>query len=95
MVHSAKIINIAEAMELYELMKPHFPKAEVVPTEFVQSMVDKLPADDYVRCVCLLTGTKPDELTEADSIPSLTAFVEGIKINRILTMKSLFERVGV
>lgn len=50
--------------------------------------------DEFLSCITILTGLTKDKIIVADALDYFIDFVEGIKMNNILSLPRLFKQIG-
>jgi hypothetical protein len=50
--------------------------------------------DEFISCITILTGIDKTEIIREDALDYFIAFVEGIKLNNLLSMKDYFSKLG-
>lgn len=81
------ILPIRDALRLYFLIGKHIdPKSQQTNYELIKGITSKLTADEYGECICILTGTAPDEMTKDDGPMALKAFIDGLAMNKIIQL---------
>ncbi len=89
-IKPARILAINDAVRLYFIIGKYVDTKNTKQTvfEFIQSLIKQLSADEYVECICILTGTDPTDITKEDGKIALGAFVDGISKNQVFRLVS-------
>ena len=94
MIKEPKIINLEQALLLYSII--HTKISDNKDTiSFIEELLTKLTPDEYLNCICLLTGTEKPEIKKEDFMDIITNFTIGLQINNILSLCELVKKVGL
>lgn len=91
----AKKLNLFDALRLAAVLAKYIDTKDIEadPLDFISALLNKLTPLDYLHSVELLTG---EEAVEAyPSIEIITAFVEGLKSNQIVSLISFSKSLGI
>lgn len=83
-----QVIGLRNALELYAILKPYMVADE--PAALLDSIFTKINNEEFRRCVFLMTG---EEIREGET--GISEFIEGMRVNQIVTMQSLMEKTGI
>jgi len=96
MTRKVSVLNFEKVLELYSILRPYLiNNKEKNSVLFIKGILDRMKPQEYFDCVCLLTGTKKDEVIKEDSISSITAFTTGLFENKIVDFGEIAERIGL
>jgi hypothetical protein len=96
MIKNNRILNLEQMLEIYNILKNYLiDNQEENNIIFIQGILDKITPQEYIKCVCLLTGTEINEISKEDSISSISAFTNGLFENKIVVFQEFAERVGL
>jgi hypothetical protein len=94
-------LTLDKAMELYEILGAHVPEVEDENSnalEFIGKIVKSIKESEehqrYVDAVMLMADIEWEELKELDSTSVLELFIDGLSINRIVSLKMFCEEIG-
>ena len=62
--------------------------------DFIAGIVEKISPSEYLQCIKIMTNIKEEEIKDAISIDLLTAFIEGLKTNQIITLVSFWKSLN-
>jgi hypothetical protein len=85
----AKLLNLEEALQMYELIRKFLPTKPVTQIEAIHSMVVKMGAEIYFECLTLLTGENRDALINANKNERLATFLSGFQENHLFDLPRL------
>lgn len=92
---SIKSLTLEELLTVYFIVEPHIPKdANLTIYDACSKIFDALTGDEFISCICILTGIDRDKIIREDALDYFISFVEGIKENNILAMQLLFRQIG-
>lgn len=63
--------------------------------DFIQGIVENLTPQEYLICVSMMTEKTEEELKKEVSLDILTAFIEGLKENQIISLVSFYKSFGL
>lgn len=63
--------------------------------DFIQGIVENLTPQEYLTCVSMMTEKTEEELKKEISLDILTAFIEGLKENQIISLVSFYKSFGL
>ena len=63
--------------------------------DFIQGIVDQISAQEYLTCVSMMTGQIESELVGEFSLDILTAFIDGLKENQIISLVAFYRSFGL
>lgn len=92
---NARSLNLSDAFRLAGVISKYVdldkldPQAD--PIDFISSVVEKISPEEYIHCVALLTKTDEEHIKQEIALNILTAFIEGLKQNRIITLLSFYK----
>jgi len=96
-----KPLTIDKALELNELLKDHIPPVDDDhdALHFVGKIMDSINLskrhDDYIDAVVLMSGQDWEEIKFLDSEKILELFIDGLSINRVVSLKSFCDVMGI
>lgn len=85
----SKLLNLEEALQMYELIGEFLPKEPVKQIEAIHTMVVKMGAEKYFKCIELLTGETEEAIINSDNDDRLTAFLTGFQENHLFELPKL------
>lgn len=94
-----KKLNLQDAFRLAFILSKYVDKIDQNHPQdalgFISDIVNKLTPEEYLRCVSMMTKLDNETIKKIDSIDILDAFFEGLKLNQVLTLISLFKSLGL
>lgn len=97
----AKSLNLKQAFELAFVLSKYINKEDLDKADsqdaldFIGNIIQKITPDDYLHGVTLLTQTDENTIKKYASIEILTAMIEGLKLNQIVTLVSFYRSLGL
>jgi len=95
----AKRLNLDDAFLLASKLSKHVDVHKLDPEEdavdFISDIVGKLSPEEYLSCVSLLTHTDIDTIKKEVSLNILTAFIEGLKLNQVVSLLGFYKSLGL
>ena len=93
----AKTLNLTDAFRLASLISKHIDKIQPQQdaVEFISNIIDKLSPEEYLRCVMLLTQENEETIKKEISLDILRVFIEGLKLNQIVTLVQFWKSLGL
>ena len=93
----AKALNLTDAFRLASLISKHIDKIQPQQdaVEFISNIIDKLSPEEYLRCVMLLTQENEETIKKEISLDILSVFIEGLKLNQIVTLVQFWKSLGL
>jgi hypothetical protein len=85
----AKILNLQEALQMYDLIGEYLPKETTTQIEAIHAMVTHMGQYKYFKCLELLTGESKEVLVNAEQNDRLSAFLVGFQENRLFELPRL------
>ena len=62
--------------------------------DFIQGIVDKISPQEYLTCVSMMTDKTEEDIIKEPSLEILTAFIEGMKMNQVISLISFYKSFG-
>lgn len=93
-------LTLDKALELYEVLGSYIPEVEdnIDAIKFIGKIVDSIKKSgnhqDYVDAVMLMSDKKWEEIKILESDIVLDLFIDGLLINKILSLKLFFDEIG-
>lgn len=69
------------------------PRADVI--DFISEIINKIDPQEYLVCVSLMTNINIEKIKQEISLDILTAFIEGLKLNQIVTLLHFYKSLGL
>lgn len=93
----AKPLNLTDAFQLASLISKHIDKInpQQDAVEFISNIIDKLSPEEYLWCVMLLTQENEETIKKEISLDILSVFIEGLKLNQIVTLVQFWKSLGL
>lgn len=91
---SPKLLTLRETLEIYFIVSPHIPKEYITHYDACSKIFDGLSAEEYLNCITILTGLDRKEIIVSESLTYFMVFIEGLRINNILSLPNLFKKMG-
>ncbi|MBU2051389.1 MAG: hypothetical protein KKH61_20770 [Gammaproteobacteria bacterium] len=94
------MLNLTDALKLYDILKDHLPVDATNLTAFhyagkiLDSIITKETHEDYLDAVALMNKCEIDDLIQNDVSEVFAAFIDGLIENEILEIKNFCEKVG-
>lgn len=95
----AKSLNLEDAFRLASVLSKYVdiektdPQADAV--EFISDIVEKISPEEYLYCVSLLTQEDVDTIKREIALEILTAFIEGLKLNQVISLLHFYKSLGL
>ena len=94
-----KPLTLDKAILLYEVLGEHIPEFDEEDVlQFIGKIVDNIIQSDrhkdYVDATMLMSGKEWNEIKEMESEEVLSLFTEGLAENKIIRLKSFFDKAG-
>lgn len=91
----ARPLNLQDAFRLASLISQYVDVEQISPrqnaVDFISSLVEKISPQEYLLCVALLTQTDEETIKKYNSFEILHAFVEGLKLNQIVSLLHFYK----
>lgn len=68
------------------------PQADAI--DFISEIANKIDPEEYLACVSLMTNISIEKIKQEISLDILTAFIEGLKLNQIITLLHFYKSLG-
>lgn len=62
--------------------------------DFIQGIVEKISPQEFIACVSMMTDKTEEDVKKENSLEVLTAFIEGLKMNQIISLISFYKSFG-
>lgn len=93
-----KILEIGDALRLASVLSNYVDVKEINPEtdalDFISNIVDRISPQDYLKCVFLMTEENEETIKKYISIEVLTAFIEGLKSNKVVSLLEFYKSLG-
>ena len=95
----AKRLNLQDAFRLASTISKYVnelpsPKDDAI--EFIGKIVEKIEPEEYLACVSLMTKTDVNTIKEQEiSLDILTSFIEGLRLNQIVSLLGFTKSLGL
>lgn len=95
-MNSIKLLGLEQTLEIYFIVSPHLPKDITILTHYdiCSAVFDALTPDEFIGCITILTGVSKNEIIREDALEYFIQFVDGLKLNNILSLPDLFKKIG-
>lgn len=96
-----KPLTLEKAVELNHILQDHIPSYDDKQDalHFIGKIVDNIKLsnrhNDYIDAVVLMSGQDWEEIKFLDSGEILRLFIDGLSVNRIVTLKSFCDLMGL
>ncbi len=92
----AKKLNLEQALLLASIISKYVDSTNlsVDAVDFIAGIVEKITPGEYLQCIKIITDITEEEIKEAISIDLLTAFIEGLKLNQVVTLVSFWKSLN-
>lgn len=86
-----------DAFHLASIVSKYVDIQELSPdvVGFIQGIVEKISPQEYLTCVSIMTEKTEEDLKKEISLDILTAFVEGLKANQIVSLIAFYRSFGL
>lgn len=95
----ARKLPLIDAFELASVLQDaitiDLKDSRIDVLDFVDDLLARLSPPQYLHCVKLLTGLDDNALKDKPSIEILTTFIEGLELNKVVTLLSFFKSMGL
>lgn len=92
---SIKSLTLEETITLFFIVEPYIPKeTDLTIYDTCSKIFEAMSPDEFLSCITILTGLTKDKIIVADALDYFIDFVEGIKMNNILSLPRLFKQIG-
>lgn len=91
-------LNLQDAFRLAFILSKYVNNDKNHPQDaldFISDIVNKLTPEEYLRCVSMMTKLDEETIKKEIAIETLTAFIEGFKLNQALTLISFYKALGL
>ncbi len=91
-------LNLTDAIRLASIVSKYvdkIPSPQSDAIDFISGIVDKIDPEEYLACVSLMTKTDVDTIKQEISLNVLTAFIEGLRLNRIIDLLGFWKSLGL
>jgi hypothetical protein len=85
----AKLLNLEEALQMYDLIGEFLPKEPIIQIRAINAMMNEMGAEKYFKCLELLTGEDKDTLISMSQGDRLTVFLDGFQENKLFELPRL------
>jgi hypothetical protein len=82
----AKILNLEEALQMYELISKFLPTEPTTQIEVIQNIVN---STRYFKCLELLTGENMETLAGSEQNERLSVLLNGFQENHLFELPRL------
>lgn len=93
----AKKLNLEKALSLASIMSKYVNINETQLEEsafgFINDIVQKISAEEYLRCVSIMTNMTEEDIKKLEVSDILALFTEGLAVNRITTLLAFYENL--
>ena len=93
-----KILGLEDAFQLASALSKYVDVNALDPETdalaFISDLLEKLTPADYLKCVMILTEKTEEDVEKEIGLDLLTAFIEGLKENRIISLLSFCKSLG-
>ena len=92
-----KVLNLYDAFHLASIISQYVDTNNLNPdvVDFIQGIVEQISAQEYLTCVSMMTDKTEAELVGEFSLDILTAFIDGLKENQIISLVSFYKSFGL
>lgn len=94
-----KILGLEPAFELASILSKHIDVQKLNPNQdafdFISDILHRLTPQEYLHCVKLLTDKEEKDIKTENSLGILTAFIEGLRANRIVGLIGFYRSMGL
>jgi hypothetical protein len=91
-------LNITDALRLASLLQPYVDVKNLNPeqdaVDFIDSIVQKISAPDFLLSVKLLSNKTEQDLEKLDGYKILALFTQGLRENRVVTLLTFCDSFG-
>lgn len=95
----AKTLNLVDAFRLASILSKYVDVSdldkEADAIDFISNIVQKISPEEYLRCTMLLTQTDEQTIKQEISLDILSAVIEGMKLNQIVSLLSFYKSLGL
>jgi hypothetical protein len=85
----AKLLNLEEALKMYELIRGFLPTEPATQIEAIKTMVSKMDIKTYFGMLGLLTGEQQNDLVKMNTDDRLSILVTGFLDNHLFELPRL------
>ena len=92
-------LNLQDAFRLASVISKYVdvekidPQAD--PIDIVSDIAEKIEPQEYLACVSLMTDMSIEKIKQEISLDILTAFIEGLKLNQIVSLIGFYKSLGL
>lgn len=79
-------LNLSDALKLAKILDKYADTSKTDSIEFVEVIINKIPPSEYLDSVKILLKTDVDTIDKQLPLNVLTAFIEGLKLNKIVPL---------
>ncbi len=92
-------LNLNDALRLASLLHPYIDVKKLNPDqdalEFVDSIVQRISAQDFLLCVKMMTNKKEEDISKMNGFEIFALFNQGLRENRIVNLLSFYKSLGL
>ena len=85
-------IRLASILNKYVDVKRLSPDQDAI--DFISGIVEKISPQDFILCVAMMKNITEEDVKKEISLDVLTAFIEGLKTNRVMTLLEFYKSLG-
>src|SRR5687768_13568929 len=91
-----RILNLMDAFHLASIVSKYVDIATLSEdaVDFIQGIVEKISPQEFITCVSIMTDKTEEDVKKEVSLEILTAFIEGLKMNQIISLISFYKNFG-
>lgn len=92
-----KVLNLMDAFRLASIVSKYVDTNHLSPdvVDFIQGIVDQISPQEYLTCVSMMTDKTEEDIKKEVSLDILTAFIEGLKTNQIISLVAFYKSFGL
>lgn len=92
-----RILNLMDAFHLASIVSKYVDTTALSEdaVDFIQGIVEKISPQEYITCVSIMTDKTEEDVKKELSLEILTAFIEGLKMNQIISLISFYKSFGL
>lgn len=86
-----------DAFHLASIISKYVDTSSLNPdvVDFIQGIVGQITPQEYLTCVSMMTEKTEEDLKKEISLDILTAFIDGLKDNQIISLVAFYRSFGL
>jgi len=94
-----RLLNLEDAFRLASVLSKYVDVKQLNPEQnaigFISDIANKIPPREYLACVAIITNKTEEDVVKRPSLEILSAFVRGLRINKIISLLDFYKLLGL